>query len=205
MDVKRPEEGSLGGNFPWVLREILEAVPPDIETSAAIGDMGPKPGLASLAADNVSSMGFDYVKVGLRSVAGEEGFELASAFTRAVDGGHAVIAGYGDYERVGAPSPLEVLEIASEAGADVAMLDTAVKDGATLFDLLPEERVERFAARAEEAGLRTALAGSLDLDGVVRASESGADIVGVRGAACGGDRGDAIDEDCVRALAEVLG
>ena len=42
IDVKKPSEGSLGANFPWVIREIktLSAKP----VSAAIGDFDYKPG-----------------------------------------------------------------------------------------------------------------------------------------------------------------
>ncbi len=42
IDVKKPSEGSLGANFPWIIREIktLSAKP----LSAAIGDFDYKPG-----------------------------------------------------------------------------------------------------------------------------------------------------------------
>lgn len=206
VDVKRPAEGSLGANYPWVLQEVLDAVPDGVATSAAIGDMDARPGLASLAADAVAARGFDYVKVGLHSVTHDEGLEIASGVTRAVDGrGYAVIAGYGDYALIDALAPVEVAEIAADAGADVAMLDTAIKDGSSLFDHVSDEEVSNFVGTAEDLGLRTALAGSLNRDGVTRAADLGADIVGVRGAACGGDRGDSIKERHVRDLAEALG
>lgn len=205
VDVKRPAEGSLGANYPWVLREIREAVPESVETSAAIGDMDSRPGLASLAADSVASMGFDYVKVGLHSVTYEEGLEVASGVVRAIDGrATPVIAGYGDYELIDGLAPIEVAEIAHVAGAEVAMLDTAIKDGSSLLDHLAEEEVASFLEAAKERGLGTALAGSLDIEAVELCADLGADIVGVRGAACGGDRGDSIDESCVRELAEAL-
>ncbi|MBS1263568.1 MAG: (5-formylfuran-3-yl)methyl phosphate synthase [Methanonatronarchaeales archaeon] len=205
VDVKRPAEGSLGANYPWVLRKIREAVPEEVETSAAIGDMDARPGLASLAADAVASAGFDYVKVGLHSVNYEGGLKVASGVARAVDGrATPVIAGYGDYALIDGLAPIEISEIAEEAGADVAMLDTAVKDGSSLFDHLSEEEVAVFIEDAEGRGLDTALAGSLDLEAVELCADLGTDIVGVRGAACGGDRGDSIDEGCVRKLAGAL-
>ena len=45
IDVKKPSEGSLGANFPWVIREIkaLSTKP----VSAAIGDFDYKPGGAA--------------------------------------------------------------------------------------------------------------------------------------------------------------
>lgn len=205
VDVKRPAEGSLGANYPWVLEEIRNLVPNDVEISAAIGDMDARPGLASLAADAVASRGFDYVKVGLHSVTYEEGLEVARGVVRAVGGrGNAVIAGYGDYDLIDGLSPVEIAEIAADAGANIAMLDTAIKDGSSLYDHLSEEEVRNFLEAAETLDLGTALAGSLDRDQVRLSADLGADIVGVRGAACGGDRGDSIQESCVRDLAETL-
>lgn len=205
VDVKRPVEGSLGANYPWVLEEVRDAVPPEVATSAAVGDMDEHPGLASLAADAVASRGFDYVKVGLHSVTYDEGLEVARGVTRAVDGrGDAVVAGYGDYALIDGLAPVEVAEIAAEAGAAVAMLDTAIKDGSALFDHVSDEEISNFVETAKDLGLRTALAGSLDRDTVTRAADLGADIVGVRGAACGGDRGGTIRERHVRDLAEAL-
>ena len=63
IDVKKPSEGSLGANFPWVIREIKTLS--DKPVSAAIGDFDYKPGGASLAAYGAACAGADYVKIGL--------------------------------------------------------------------------------------------------------------------------------------------
>jgi hypothetical protein len=42
IDVKKPSEGSLGANFPWVIREIKAFSKKPV--SAAIGDFDYKPG-----------------------------------------------------------------------------------------------------------------------------------------------------------------
>lgn len=39
VDVKKPDEGSLGANFPWVIREVRDAVPADKPVSATLGDV----------------------------------------------------------------------------------------------------------------------------------------------------------------------
>ena len=39
IDVKNPREGSLGANFPRVIKEIKGIIPENIELSATIGDM----------------------------------------------------------------------------------------------------------------------------------------------------------------------
>jgi len=61
IDVKRPAEGSLGANFPWVIRAVrnLSLKP----VSAAIGDFDFKPGGAALAAYGAAHAGADYIKI----------------------------------------------------------------------------------------------------------------------------------------------
>ena len=63
IDVKKPSEGSLGANFPWVIRAIKEMAEKPV--SAAIGDFDYKPGCASLAAYGAACAGADFIKVGL--------------------------------------------------------------------------------------------------------------------------------------------
>ena len=72
---------------------------------------------------------------------------------------------------------------------DLAMLDTAVKDGHTLFDYLSIEDLEKFVNEAHSYGLKTALAGSVKKEQLKPLNDIGCDVVGIRGAACvGGDR-----------------
>ena len=65
IDVKNPSEGPLGANFPWVIKEIVDIVPKNIETSCTIGEMPKLPGSISLAARGAASIGVNYVKAGL--------------------------------------------------------------------------------------------------------------------------------------------
>ena len=68
VDVKNPKEGSLGANFPWIIRDIKEAVDGRQPISATIGDFNYKPGTASLAAFGAAVAGADYIKVGLYDI-----------------------------------------------------------------------------------------------------------------------------------------
>ena len=68
LDVKNPKEGSLGANFPCIIRQIKEVVPKTVEVSATIGDLPNLPGTASLAALGAAVSGADYVKAGLFGV-----------------------------------------------------------------------------------------------------------------------------------------
>src|SRR3990172_3448324 len=102
LDIKNPNEGSLGANFPWVLKEIMAEFPNlECETSATIGDLPHKPGTGALAAYAVASLGLDYVKAGLyASTTFEQAVEMMQAVKRATKLGNpnarAVASGFAD-------------------------------------------------------------------------------------------------------------
>ena len=120
---------------------------------------------------------------------------------RLPDGVRLVAAGFADFERAGAPSPRDLPALAAAAGADGCLLDTAVKDGRGLFHWLDDAALAAFVEACRVHGLFSALAGSLQEEDLARLAPLGPDLVGVRGAACVGDRvGGRVDADRVRAL-----
>jgi hypothetical protein len=211
LDIKNPSEGSLGANFPWVIAEVRRAVPSSVPVSASIGDFPDLPGSASLAAFGAVKAGAGIVKIGLRGPRDlKSATELASRVVRAVreaDGSaKTVVCAYGDFERSGTINPILLPKIAEGAGADIVMLDTAVKDGKTLLDFLSVEELGNFVVEAHSRGLLAALSGSLgprELESLKRVAP---DVIGVRGAACeGGDREKGrISEFRVRELKKLL-
>lgn len=194
VDVKNPKEGSLGANFPWVIKDIRELTPEDKLVSATLGDVPYKPGTVSLAAMGAHVSGADYIKVGLYGTKNyEEAVEVMENVVKTVKEVDpetiVVAAGYADAYRVGAVDPMEIPKVAKDAGCDLAMLDTAIKDGKTLFDFLDINQLEEFVEEAHGYGIKTALAGSIKKDQLKDLYDIGCDVVGVRGAACvGGDR-----------------
>jgi len=92
LDVKRPEEGSLGAPFPEVLRAVVArrdadagaARPGGVRVSVALGDAPDLPGTFALAAAGAVACGAEDVKVGLRGPGGET---EAIEFLRAVAAG----------------------------------------------------------------------------------------------------------------------
>ncbi len=199
IDVKNPKEGSLGANFPWVIRAIRAMT--DKPLSAAIGDMNFRPGGAALAAFGAASAGADYIKVGLMFDGEERAEALTKAVVRAVKESYpekrVVIAGYADYVRLQSISPFLLPSIAADAGADVVMIDTGRKDGRGLFAFLDEEALIRFTDQSHDLGLQTALAGSLQFSDLPTLQEIHPDIIGVRGMVCGGDRNEMIRAELV--------
>jgi uncharacterized protein (UPF0264 family) len=192
IDVKNPFEGSLGANFPKVIRRVVE-LSSGLEVSAAIGDMPNLPGTASLAALGAASCGVDYIKVGLLGPQNAgEAIYLLQRVTEAVREANprtrVIPVAYADAGRVGSLDPFLLAQVAQAASADGCMLDTVVKDGSSLFDFLDHDTLRKFVREIHDRGLLCALAGSLKAEDLALVCELGADIVGVRGAACIGGR-----------------
>lgn len=207
VDVKNPEEGSLGAGFPWVISEVRGVVPPHLPVSAAIGDFPHLPGSASLASLGALQAGADLVKVGLRGSRTEEQvLSLLRAVVRTVryfGRGEVVACAYGDFERAGTLEPLRLPELAKEAGSWGVMLDTAVKDGRPLTSFLSRAELEEFSERARSLGLKVALAGALGEEEIPKLAPL-AEVIGVRGAACLLGRGGRISPERVRRLKGLL-
>ena len=68
IDVKNPQEGALGANFPWIIKRIREITPKHIQVSCTLGEIPNLPGSISLAALGAASLGVDYIKVGLNGL-----------------------------------------------------------------------------------------------------------------------------------------
>jgi len=118
------------------------------------------------------------------------------------DGGVIVVA-YVD--TVASPAPPDLVKIAAGAGAVGVLLDTAHKSGPGLRDLVAPALLAAWVAAAHDAGLAVALAGRLSADDLPFMRDAGADIAGVRGAACEGGRTGRVTADRVRVLLARLG
>lgn len=209
LDVKNPREGSLGANFPWAIRAVVELSGGRTPVSATIGDLDFKPGTASLAALGAACSGADYIKAGLLGVrTKEQAEEMLSGIVRAVKDFDArkkvVAAGYSDFERAGSLSPLLLPAAAAKAGADLVMVDTAIKDGRPTFDFMSEQDLKEFISLGRELGLEVALAGTIGFQHLEMLKQLDPDIIGVRGIVCGGDRQSNIRADLVERLKKLL-
>jgi uncharacterized protein (UPF0264 family) len=211
IDVKNPKEGALGANFPWVIRRIREITPKNVEVSCTLGDVPNLPGAISLAALGAATTGVNYIKAGLYGLkTKEDALYLMQNVARAVkdcDSSIKVVTtGYADAKRIGSVNPLLIPAIAHKANADIAMIDTAVKDGKNLFAFLTRNQLESFVNAAHDLGLKAALAGSLKKEDLPAIYALGADIAGVRGAACThGNRVEGrITRETVRELVEIV-
>ena len=191
VDVKNPAEGSLGAPSPAMIAAVRAAVPAELPVSAAIGDMPDLPGTAALAALGAARSGATFVKVGLWGVSTEDdAVRLLRAVRDGAPDALVVAAAYADARRVAhAPLAPELLpRVARAAGVGACLLDTAVKDGRGLLGWLSPGALAALVVEAHGAGLEVALAGALRAEDLPVVRSVGADIAGVRSAACGDDR-----------------
>lgn len=209
IDVKNPKEGSLGANFPWVIRSVKEAMDPKTPVSATIGDMNYKPGTASLAALGAAVAGADYIKVGLYDIqTTEQAIDMVEHVVRSVKdydpNKKVVISGYADYKRINSIPLRELPSVCADYGADVAMMDTGIKDGRSTFEFMTNEELSQFVESARDLGLVSAIAGNIKFEDIESINQIGPDIIGIRGCVCGGDRNSTIQQKLVEELKSMM-
>jgi hypothetical protein len=154
--------------------------------------------MASLAAYGAAYAGAEYVKIGMKVSSLSHARELLRNVSKAVHslGKKVVAAGYADYSRLKTVSPFQILSIAQDT--DVVMIDTGMKDGRKLFDFLSDDELISWKEDAKNSGMRTALAGKLEVCDVERLRKIGPDIIGVRSSVCESGRNGRIKPELIK-------
>lgn len=207
VDAKEPAAGPLGPVPLTTLAEICELVAGACPVTAALGDPF-DPETIRREAGAFAAAGAALVKLGFAGTA--EPRRAAALIAAALDGARegsegrssVVAVAYAD-ARAGSLPPHTILEVAARAGAAGVLLDTADKAGPGLCELLSPDELAHWTARAHAAGLLAALAGRLRLEDLSRVRDAGADIAGVRGAACRAGRTSAVSSRKVRLLRQL--
>ena len=227
LDVKQPREGSLGACPPAVLRAVVAlrdaaAAPaggrgardplraPRPAVSAALGDAPNLPGTFALAAAGAAACGVDYLKVGLLGMSSEDEAraflaEVVAAARQTAPRARVIAAAYADAGAIGSLPPGLLPRVVGLAGAHGCLIDTARKDGRSLFDHLDARDLAGFIADCRGRGLMCGLAGSIAIGHVPRLRELAPDVVGVRGALCAGGRSGRLDPLRLRSFRDALG
>src|SRR3989449_4055209 len=202
IDAKDPRRGALGPVSLQRLAAIRAAVAGARPLSAAVGDATSEYAVAGSVAAALS-VGVAFVKLGLAGVTSEARADrLAVAARRAVETAvvtRLVLVAYADWRSAASLPPARVVAVAADTGAAGVLLDTATKR-APLFAVESPAGVAAWVAAAHAAGLFAALAGGLSGPDLARARSLGADLVGVRGAACVGGRTGRVSRPRVAAL-----
>ena len=200
VDAKEPDAGALGAVSLDTLRAILRTSDGRRPVTAALGDASDEAALSRLACSFVDA-GATLIKIGLAGVNDEaRAGKLIGSAARAAGADCVVAVAYADYRNAGSLSPGQVLRVAADVGVAGVLIDTADKRGPGLRMLLRLPALVEWVATAHETGLLAALAGKLAADDVAALALTGADIVGVRGAACDGGRAGRLSAARVRRL-----
>jgi uncharacterized protein (UPF0264 family) len=205
IDAKDPLAGALGAVTPEVLRDIHLAVGGARPVSAALGD-GCDEATIERHARAFTAEGVAFLKIGFAGIS--TGSRVAALIGAAVRGakaesdgtGGVVAVAYADANRASSLAASALVSVAAFAGAKGLLLDTIDKNGPGLRELVEPATLAAWVAAAHEAGLLVALAGRLTADDLSFVRDTGADIAGVRGAACDGGRTGRIVADRVRLL-----
>ena len=210
VDAKDPASGPLGPVTLETFEAIRHCVADARPLSAALGDPADEDAAYRMASAFVRS-GAHFVKAGV--LAARDLDEVSGLLTATVNGAadgaqprasrsgtyHGAIAvAYADHQ--GVVTPWQLIDVARRTGARGILLDTANKIGPGLLALMSSTDLRKWIQEASSAGLLVAVAGRLTTDDVMQLRDSGADIIGVRGAACVGGRTGRVSADQVRQL-----
>jgi uncharacterized protein (UPF0264 family) len=205
IDAKEPAAGALGAVDLTTFHDIVTAVSGSRPVTAALGDAHDEAEVEHTA-DAYARAGAWLVKIGFAGVTSRARVISLLAAARDGSAGHAglIATAYADADRVGSLGPFAMIDAAAAAGATGVLLDTADKLGPGLRGLMSPAALAMWVGTARDARLLVALAGKLTLDDVDYVHDTGAEIAGVRGAACDRGRTGQIVATQVRALRSAL-
>jgi uncharacterized protein (UPF0264 family) len=204
IDVKEPARGSLGRADDSILDAVVAVVAGRRPVSAACGELMDRP--RSLSTQRASLLP-TYQKWGLAACAGLSNWQnlLEDRAAEMPVGCQLVAVAYADWDRAMAPAPEAVCACACERRWGAFLIDTCVKDGKSLLDLLSLQRIESLVNRCRLAGVPIALAGALDEARIRDLLPLQPDWFAVRGAACANrDRRAQVKASRVRRLARLV-
>ncbi len=196
VDAKNPRAGALGAVSLDTLTEIQLAVGGARPVTAALGDASDEAAVEQLAFEFADS-GTSLVKVGFNGICSAT--RVAALIAAAHRGAEA-----GSRGRCGVVAVGYADDPASVTAAALVAIATRAGARGILSALIDADALAPFVARAHDHGLFVALAGKLTADDLAFVRDAGADIAGVRGAACEGGRNGRVSADRVRQLLATL-
>jgi len=209
IDAKDPWAGALGAVSAAAFDRICDAVDRARPITAALGDLMDEATIEH-AARRFAASGAAFVKLGFADATRPR--HVANLIRAAVRGAReggagrtGVVAVACADKRAGeAPTPLVLVEVAARAGAAGVLIDTTNKSGPGLRSLVDARDLCAFVTAAHEFGVFAALAGKLAPADLSFVHDTGADVAGVRGAACDGGRHGSVSAWRVRRLRQLM-
>jgi hypothetical protein len=199
VDAKEPDNGALGPVDHRTLASITATIGGSAPVSAALGELA-RDDIAG-GAKAAATTGVAFVKIGFAGMRGRPRIaDEVRATLAGIGSGTLILVAYADYKRADAPSLAELIAIADDTNAAGVLLDTYDKRVDSLTALMSARALQTFVSLLKARGRFAALAGKLSADDIECVHASGADIIGVRGAACDGGRSGLVTANRVRAL-----
>jgi len=202
IDVKEPRLGSLGAASLDVMRGVAAVAQPEHHLSIALGELLED---RTIDPQHVPPR-TNLVKWGLSECASLTNWqtELRARIEALPPKVGGVAVAYADWETARAPQFEAVVEAGQELHCEILLIDTFCKRKGNLLQHLTIADLDRVIARAQAAGMKVALAGSLDLTALACLQNTRAGIFAVRTAVCRGARSGELDPHAVRELASSL-
>jgi uncharacterized protein (UPF0264 family) len=205
IDAKNPAAGSLGAVPVDELRAIWRSVAGARPVTAALGDAA-EANAVERAARAAAVAGAAFVKLGFAGISSRR--RVASLIRAAASGAKAgngnlcsvVAVAYADADSATTVTSTTLVEIAAHAGASGVLLDTLDKRGPGVCAVKNRDELAAWVGLSHNHGLFAAVAGKLSAEDLPVVLECGADIAGVRGAACEGGRTGRVSAERVRLL-----
>lgn len=205
IDLKEPRAGTLGAVPFATQREIVAALQSyGKPVSATVGDLPCDAPTLHDAIEYTAASGVDFVKFGIFAAGREAARELRALdrLRRAAQVRSRIVAVLlADRLADGDAAIALARDALGVSGMAGVMLDTVGKTAGSLPDAMSIAALARFVAAVQAAGGFAGLAGSLRHENVLPLAATGADLLGFRGALCGGDRTGGLDRtafQCVR-------
>jgi (5-formylfuran-3-yl)methyl phosphate synthase len=197
IDAKDPRTGALGAVSLEVFRQIRASVGDTTPVSAALGDAADEAAIEAMARE-FTIAGAAFVKIGFAGIC--DTARARSLLAAAVRGAPSKVVAVTYADRQGELSLTDLLDVGSAVGAVGILIDTCEKSGPGLRHLIDRATLSAWISAASGAGLTVAAAGKLTIDDLDWVRDCGADIAGVRGAACEGGRTGRVTAERVRLL-----
>lgn len=211
IDIKEPQNGSLGKADDPTIQEIVQTVrslDEDCPLSVALGEL--HDWQATQAMPQLPA-GVSYVKLGFSGcrLIGNWRDRWREFRRRLLEEAPTlpdwVAVVYADWQSADSPSPRDILKTATELPCAAVLLDTFHKNGRSLVDVLSSTDLISFAEDVHRIGLPLAVAGSLRVDDLPKLNPVTPQIIAIRSAAClNGERGGPVCMSAVQNFREHL-
>ena len=182
IDLKDPASGALGALPIPIIQAVLALVNGEKPVSATIGDLAMQPALITPAVSKLAGLNVDFIKIGF--FPNDDYHAVLNDLQPIAGSGIKLIAViFAEYQY-----DLDFMNALKKSGFIGVMLDTAKKNGLSLFDHYTQLQCANFALQARRYDLSFGLAGSLTLEHVPQAKLLKPNYIGFRGGVCVNNR-----------------